>query len=104
LTFDRLKQIGYGEMLMSEADFADCSPYYFRLRLHGMRKAQTMQYRNQWEVSRWIAATIIAPHLKKPVAPQKLMRFPWESQGPSVQETIEKYKHIFNKLTPPAQA
>lgn len=104
MTFDRLKQIGYGEMLMSEADFADCSPYYFRLRLHGMRKAQTMQYRNQWEVSRWIAATIIAPHLKKPVAPQKLMKFPWESQGPSVQETIEKYKHIFNKLTPPAQA
>jgi preprotein translocase subunit Sss1 len=32
------------------------------------------------------------------------MRFPWEQQAESVQEQIEKYKHIFNKLTPPPQA
>lgn len=105
MTFDRLKQIGFGEMLMSEEDFLNCTPYYFRLRLHGMRKAQTQQYRNQWELSRWMAATMIAPHLKKPIAPQKLISFPWEvEQAENVQEVIEKYRHIFNKLTPPPQA
>jgi hypothetical protein len=52
-----------------------------------------------------MAATMIAPHLKKPIAPQKLMRFPWETdQAENVQEVIEKYRHIFNKLTPPPQA
>jgi hypothetical protein len=70
-----------------------------------MRKAQTHQYRNQWELSRWMAAIMIAPHLQKPIAPQKLMRFPWETdQAENVQEVIEKYRHIFNKLTPPPQA
>jgi hypothetical protein len=52
-----------------------------------------------------MAATMIAPHLKKPIAPQKLMRFPWEiDQAENVQEVIEKYRNIFNKLTPPPQA
>ena len=92
-------------MGMAELDFADCTPKYFRLRLWGMREAQQQEYRNRWESSRWMVATIISPHLKKPISPQKLMRFPWEqSEREHIVATVERYKHIFAKLTPPAEA
>lgn len=105
MTFDRLKQIGYGEMLMSEQEFNDSSPLYFRLRLHGMRKAQTTAYRTQWEISRWMAATIMAPHLRKPIAPKNLVTFSWEEEErENIVELVSKYRHIFNKLTPDPQA
>jgi len=92
-------------MLMSENDFNDCTPKYFRLRLFGMREAQEQQYQNQWYQTRWAVATTISPHLKKPMSPIKLMRFPWEqTEHEDIVATVSKYKDIFAKLTPPAEA
>jgi hypothetical protein len=105
LTFDRLREIAFGEMAMDEDVFDECHPKYFRLRLFGMREAQQQQYRNQWELSRWMAATIISPHLVRPISPNKLMRFPWEkSDRDDIVATVAKHKDIFAKLTPPAEA
>ena len=92
-------------MGMDNASFDDCHPKYFRLRLFGMRNAQEQQYRNQWELSRWMAATMISPHLKKPISPQKLMKFPWEkSNHDDIVAKVTRYADIFAKLTPPAEA
>jgi hypothetical protein len=92
-------------MLMSENDFNECTPKYFRLRLFGMREAQEQQYRNQWEQTRWAVATSITPHIIKPIAPNKLLRFPWEqSEHDDIVATVSKHKDIFAKLTPPAEA
>ena len=92
-------------MGMDEDSFNNSTPIYFRHRLHGMREAQQQQYKNQWEMTRWMAATIISPHLKKPIAPNKLMAFPWEKIEPDdIVAKITQYADIFAKLTPPAQA
>jgi hypothetical protein len=105
LTFDRLREIAFGEMGMDDDAFDECHPKHFRLRLFGMRNAQEQQYRNQWETSRWMAATMISPHLKKPISPQKLMRFPWEkSDHDDIVAKVTRYADIFAKLTPPAEA
>jgi len=56
-------------------------------------------------MSRWMAATIMSPHLKKPIAPNKLMAFPWEIIEPDdIVAKITQYADIFAKLTPPAEA
>lgn len=92
-------------MGMDDESFNDCHPKYFRLRLFGMRNAQEQQYRNQWELSRWMAATMISPHLKRPISPQKLMRFSWEVSGhDDIVAKITRHADIFAKLTPPAEA
>jgi hypothetical protein len=92
-------------MGMNEDSFNDCTPKNFRLQLYGMREAQQQQYRNQWELTRWMAATMISPHLKKPISPQKLMPFPWEkSSHEDIVAKVTRHSDIFAKLTPPAKA
>jgi hypothetical protein len=52
-----------------------------------------------------MAATMISPHLKKPISPQKLMKFPWEkSNHDDIVAKVTRYADIFAKLTPPAEA
>ena len=105
MSFDRLKEIAFGEMGMDEDAFDECRPLYFRHRLHGMRKAQQQQYRNEWEITRWAVATTMAPHLKKPIEPKRLLTFPWEqSDQISIHDALKLYSHVFDKLTPPAEA
>jgi len=105
LTWRKVEQIAFGEMGMNEIEFGRCSPRYWRARLVGMRNAQYQEFQNQWEISRWMAATIISPHLKKPIAPNKLMSFPWEVVEPDdIVAKITQYADIFAKLTPPAEA
>jgi hypothetical protein len=92
-------------MGMDEDSFNNCTPLYFRHRLFGMRQAQYQEFKNQWEISRWMVATIISPHLQKPIAPNKLMSFPWEVVEPDdIVAKITQYADIFAKLTPPAEA
>lgn len=90
-------------MHMSEEDFANCTPKYYRLRLEGMRLTQQQQYRNQWEIARWQSAMIMSPHLKRAIEPTKLVRFPWEKAHEDIVAVVVKYKDIFAKLTPPTE-
>jgi len=70
-----------------------------------MREAQTQSYRNQWEITRWAVATTMAPHLKKPIEPKRLLTFPWEEpEFISIHEAVKLYSHVFDKLTPDAIA
>lgn len=73
--------------------------------MDGMRRAQIQEYRNQWEMTRWAVATSMAPHLKKPIDPRKLLTLPWEQKSTEeIVATVRKYADIFAKLTPPAEA
>lgn len=97
-----IERISLGEMGMSETDFLRSTPRLWRSRLEGMRAIQRDTLRSQWEIARWQAATIIAPHLKRPIGPQKLMRFPWEGTNhDDIVATIQRHRDIFAKLTPP---
>ncbi len=70
-----------------------------------MRSAQTQEYRNQWELMRWAVATSMAPHLKKPIEPKRLLTFTWEERDYiSIEEAVKLYSHVFDKLTPDAKA
>jgi len=86
-------------MGMTEQEFSRCSTRFFRLKLHGMRKQQRQQYRNDWERVRWQTAVLLAPYSKQQIDPRKLLTFEWE-KPPSIAEQVEKYKAIFDKLTP----
>jgi hypothetical protein len=92
-------------MMLSEQDFLKSTPRFWRLKLEGMREAQQQQYRNQWEITRWAVATGMAPHLKKPIEPKRLLTFPWEvSDYLSIHDALKLYSHVFDKLTPDAKA
>lgn len=69
-----------------------------------MRQAQQAQYRNEWERTRWQTAVMLSPHSKRPVDPLKLITFDWERESLTITEKIDKYKTIFEKLTPIASA
>jgi hypothetical protein len=54
---------------------------------------------------RWAVATSMAPHLKKPIEPKRLLTFPWEEpEFLSIHEAVKLYSHVFAKLTPDAKA
>lgn len=48
---------------------------------------------------RWMTSTIIAPHLKNPVAPEKLIKLPMDGEKKnkkgSVREKLEKFDKVF---------
>ena len=105
MTWRIIERIAFGEMGMLEKDFNQCRPYYWRARLDGMRQTQHQQFQNDWEMTRWMAATIMSPHLKKPISPQKLMKFPWEqTDHDDIVAKVTRHSDIFAKLTPPAEA
>jgi len=100
-----MERISYGELNLSEREFWKATPRFWRRKLEGLRHAQLQEYRNQWEIARWSVATSMAPHLKKPIDPKKLIDFPWEEPNhDDIVATVSKYADIFAKLTPPAQA
>jgi hypothetical protein len=77
-------------------------PEYFRIKLEGIRYAQTQQFRNEWERTRWLATVILSPHAKKGkgVKPKDLIMFEWEKPELNVVEIVTKYKDVFDKLRP----
>jgi hypothetical protein len=77
-------------------------PEYFRIKLEGIRNAQTQQFRNEWERTRWLATIVLSPHAKKgrPIKPKDLITFEWEKADLNIVEVVTKYKHVFDKLRP----
>ena len=77
-------------------------PEYFRIKLEGLREAQTQQFRNDWERTRWLATIILSPHAKKGkgIKQTDLIKFDWEQPKMNVVEIVTKYKDVFDKLRP----
>jgi hypothetical protein len=65
-----------------------------------MREAQMQQYRNDWERCRWQTSVLLSPYSKRPIDPKKLITFDWERNELTIIEEVEKYRSIFEKLTP----
>lgn len=86
---------------MLETDFKRSTPIYFTRRLEGLRQAQELEYRNGWIIARWQAAVMLSPWSKQPITPQQLITFDWEKKEMlTITEAVEKYRSIFDKLTP----
>jgi hypothetical protein len=100
-----VERISYGELNLSEREFLKSTPRFWKRKLEGLRSAQRQEYRNQWIIARWTVAAAMTPHLRAPIKPTKLLRFPWEeSEHDDIVATVSKHKDIFAKLTPPAKA
>ena len=87
---------------MNPDDMAIYEPEYFRIKLDGLREAQTQDFRNEWERTRWLATIILSPHAKKGkgIKPKDLIEFEWEKPKLNVVEIVTKYKDVFDKLRP----
>ncbi len=84
-------------------DWELLSPEYFMFRLSGLRNSQTNIYRQEWEQTRWLAFSMLTPHIKKnaKMTPQNLIIFPWESnQEEGIAEFVAKRKDLYAKLVP----
>jgi hypothetical protein len=102
LTWLQIKRIAFGELGFTPDDLGVYKPEYFRIKLEGIRYAQTQQFRNEWERTRWLATVILSPHAKKGkgVKPKDLIMFEWEKPELNVVEIVTKYKDVFDKLRP----
>jgi hypothetical protein len=78
LTWDKIEAIALGEMAMPLSEFYDMTPREFANKSAGYFERIERDFKTSWEQSRWLAAIVINPHLKRPVKPADLAVFEWE--------------------------
>lgn len=84
-------------------EFELITPEYYIIRLEGMRNAEDLAFRQEWERSRWVAMQFLVPYTKKgtKLKPQDLMEFPWEEfKQESITEFVRNRKDLYAKLVP----
>ena len=89
-------------MGLTTTEFGNMLPRTF----HNLQEGRTRLYEHQeqlsWERARWMACSIINPHVKKNLKPTDLVRFPWDTkkqkgeQEPT--ETIYKKAKFMDKI------
>ena len=69
-------------------------------------KSEQQQIQISWEQTRWIAAVLLQPHMKKGkrMKPTDLVKFPWE-ESKKTKQTKEEIQHkidytleLYNKI------
>ena len=78
LGWDEIEQLALGEMAMTWDEFMNYTPRVFANKVKGHHKAIERELQQSWEQTRWLAAIVINPHLKKQIKPKDLATFPWE--------------------------
>ena len=63
---------------MSEDEFEITSPRFFYHKQVGFFEGEQMKRREAWEMTRWLALHVIAPHSKNQLKPKDLAVFEWE--------------------------
>jgi hypothetical protein len=76
--FNNCLSIAVGVWGLSRNDFLDLTPFEFQQAHKAWLEVQTLQYRAQWEQTRWLAAVVVQPHAKRRLRPADLIRFNWE--------------------------
>ena len=93
-------ELGIGELRLSPSAFWDCTLTELFAGVRGHRESINRQSREQWEQTRWLATSLITPHLKKGkrLKPSDLIKFPWENEtvdpAPSKHEREESLRRI----------
>ncbi|GAB3324570.1 hypothetical protein GCM10027299_21940 [Larkinella ripae] len=71
-----LEAQAYGRARLAPAQFYDLTPWEFDRCLEGAGIAQEELFR----VARWAVSVVIAPHVKKPPSPEKLLPLPGDAK------------------------
>lgn len=80
MTWERVEEIAYGELNLTEQQFLDATPYWFRRKLAGFQRLEFMRDRAEWDKTRWLAAMLLQVHTKKQLKPTDLLEFPDERE------------------------
>lgn len=93
-----MQEIALGYLGWSIDQFWDALPREFMNAYRGKLASEERQHRTTWEASRWVAAVLLGPHLKKgsKLNPTDLAKFPWEKTGkePTKAERLERLKRL----------
>jgi hypothetical protein len=65
-------------MSMTPAEFYELTPREFSNKSVGYFERVERDFKTSWEQTRWLAAMVMTPHLKKALKPNDLATFPWE--------------------------
>ena len=81
MTFNDFVRMGLGCLGLTPSVFYDMDFIDFHLAMEGWNEAEEQRQQMEWERTRWLAATMLAPHGKKgrPIQPRDLIQFPWDS-------------------------
>tara|TARA_R100001086_G_scaffold146577_1_gene77545 strand:- start:22 stop:312 length:291 start_codon:yes stop_codon:yes gene_type:complete len=71
---------------MSVQELDDMTPKSFANAQIGMAKLYEQTQQAEWERARWISCVIINPHLKRPISPGKITKFPWEHKKSKIKK------------------
>lgn len=71
---------------MSVSELDDMTPRAFANAQIGFSKLYQLKEQAEWERARWISCVIINPHLKRPVSPGKITKFPWENKKKKIKQ------------------
>lgn len=63
---------------MTPAEFYELTPREFSNKSVGYFERVERDFKTSWEQTRWLAAMVMNPHLKKALKPNDLATFPWE--------------------------
>ena len=94
LGWDEIEQLALGEMAMTWEEFMNYTPRVFANKVKGHHKAIERELQQSWEQTRWLAAIVINPHLKKQIKPKDLATFPWEQ----IKKVATKEKPTFLQI------
>jgi len=81
-------------MAMTWEEFMNYTPRVFANKVKGHHKAIERELQQSWEQTRWLAAIVINPHLKKQIKPKDLATFPWEQ----IKKVATKEKPTFLQI------
>lgn len=65
-------------MSLTPAEFYELTPREFSNKSVGYFERVERDFKTSWEQTRWLAAMVMTPHLKKAMRPNDLATFPWE--------------------------
>ena len=97
LGWDEIEQLALGEMAMTWEEFMNYTPRVFANKVKGHHKAIERELQQSWEQTRWLAAIVINPHLKKQIKPKDLATFPWEQINKVATKEKPTFLQILNE-------
>tara|TARA_R110002020_G_scaffold154529_8_gene334424 strand:- start:1320 stop:1625 length:306 start_codon:yes stop_codon:yes gene_type:complete len=79
---------------LKPSEFWDILPREFFLMQKAYYKKEQQKTQESWEQTRWIAAVLLQPHMKKGkrMKPTELVKFPWE-ENKNKKQTKKEIQH-----------
>jgi hypothetical protein len=77
---DNTGKMGLGQVRLNPVLLYDLTFSEFGNAMRGHYKQIEEREKADWERTRWLAAIVVNPHVKKRITPKDLATFPWEQK------------------------